>query len=113
MEIELPENNLNNCHRVGLNRKRGPLVVELSSFRLRHDVHSNAFKLKNTPVSCCEDLISEDRAVRRVLIDCLKKARKGGRKAQSRGRFLFIDNKKYTADELTQANGPYYGASSV
>ncbi|KAL3279836.1 hypothetical protein HHI36_017341 [Cryptolaemus montrouzieri] len=84
LEIEISENNLNNCYRVGRNRKRGPLVVELSSFRIRPDVQS-------TPASLS-----------------LKTATKPRRE----GRFLFIDNKKYTAYELTQPNCPYYGASS-
>lgn len=91
--------NIERAHRLGKfdrNRTR-PIVVKFSSFRVRENIRSNAFKAKNSNFSVREQFPKEIVQKRKSLIPVMERALRNNRRAVLKVDKLFIDGKLYVA----------------
>ncbi|CAH1110445.1 unnamed protein product [Psylliodes chrysocephalus] len=76
------------------------MLFALISYLKKKEILSNCTNLRGTSIKTVEDLIEEDRKEKRILLENLKIARNGNKKAYIEGLKLFIGEVPYTASEL-------------
>lgn len=107
LELNLDTFVFDNVFLIGNNdqdTKCRPLLVKFISFMVKKTVLKNCYKLKNTGIGITDDLSSEDREERRVLIQHLKIARDNQKTAYIKRNKLYIEGKVHTYEEFAVDN---------
>lgn len=99
--ITLDQTHFSNCFRLGKKtEKPRPILLELLSYFKKQDILKKRAHLKGTGVFISEDLIPEERAERRFLVNKLKTAKINHHSASIKGNKLIVDGTEYSAHDL-------------
>jgi hypothetical protein len=103
--------NIERAHRLGkfvVNKTR-PIVVKFSSFRVRENIRTNAFKIKNRNFSVCEQFPREVVQKRKSLIHAMKRALRDNRRAVLKVDKLYIDGRLYVPPDVDESKSESEG----
>lgn len=103
-EMGIPDirENIERAHRLGkfvVNKTR-PIVVKFSNFRVRENIRTNAFRIKNRNFSVREQFPREIVQKRKALIPVMKRALRDNRRAVMKVDKLYIDGRLYVPPDV-------------
>lgn len=101
LKINLSIKDFSNCFRLGVKNNRSrPILVELLSQLHKRDILRHRSSLKGTNIFINEDLSTEARKERKILLEEVKRARPNNKKAILKGNKVLIDGVLYTYSDV-------------
>lgn len=103
LELNITTNDISDLYLIGGTTGKEPLKIELTSKFTKVNILRNCIKLKGKNITIAHDLTRSQQEKNKVLVKHLKEIRSKGRdKCYIKGEKLYINNKPYTAEEITK-----------
>lgn len=97
--MNINENCVNDCHRIGRGKAPRPILLSLNSFHMKLEIIKKRENFNKLKIALSSDRTREDREYRRKLYICLQKIKEIDRNAVIYNSFIKLNDKKYNLEE--------------